>query len=238
MSRGLGRRNTVEQQPTPLEILLEDEDLIACSKPPGLLVHRSAECADRTSLLQLLSAQTGRFLYPAHRLDRAASGAILFAFSSEAARGIQAALAAPEGRKEYLVLARGETSDPWVSERPLTSDAGVLQMARSEFRPLAAFGGVTLLEVRTLTGRRHQIRRHLAHAARHVIGDTTYGKGRINRWFREQHGLERLFLHARRVLLRHPRTGERLEVVAPLAPDLRAVLARLDGLPEGLLATL
>jgi tRNA pseudouridine65 synthase len=216
----------------PIPILHLDDDLVVASKPGGLIVHRTRESSDRVFLLQELSAQVGRFLYPVHRLDRAASGAIIFAFSSEAARLLQAALGAEDARKEYLTLVRGSTPERWESDLSLKNENGVPQAARTSFERLAELFRLSLLRARIWTGRRHQIRRHLARAAHQVLGDSTYGKGRINAFFRETYGLPRLFLHAERIEIAHPRTGERLAVRAPLAEDLREFILRLPDCPR------
>ena len=92
--------------------------------------------------------------------------------------------------------------------------------------------------MRISTGRRHQIRRHLSHIRHQIIGDTTYGKGGINRHFREAYGLPRMFLHAWRLEVRHPETGERLRVAAPLPNDLREFLGQLPDADAEMLATL
>ena len=102
----------------------------------------------------------------------------------------------------------------------------------------AELGGCSLLRARLHTGRRHQVRRHLDHLRHQVIGDTRYGKGRINRAQREAYGLPRMVLHAERILLAAPDGGEPLTIRAPLAPDLRAYLRRLPGVDPGLLAGL
>jgi tRNA pseudouridine65 synthase len=218
----------------PIPILHLDDDFVAASKPGGLIVHRTRESSDRVFLLQELSAQVGRFLYPVHRLDRAASGAIIFAFSSEAARLLQAALGAEDARKEYLTLVRGSPPELWESVDPLKNENGVPQTARTSFERLAEFFRLSLLRARIWTGRRHQIRRHLARAAHQVLGDSTYGKGRINAFFRETYGLPRLFLHAESIEITHPRTGKRLVLHAPLAEDLRAFVLRLPDCPREL----
>ena len=207
-----------------LPILHSDDRFVVVDKPPGILVHRSRVAADRITLLQLLRDQLGRFVYPAHRLDRPASGAIAFALSGEDARVLQDALQADDAIKEYLVLCRGETEEQFVSDRPLTSDRGVAQDARTSFQRLEIMRGFTLLRARLHTGRRHQIRRHLAHLGHQVVGDTKYGKGGINRWLRADFGLERLFLHASRL-----RCG-RFDVTAPLAEDLSLFLERFGGI--------
>lgn len=197
-------------------------------------MHRSPASSDSTALLQLVRDQIGAFVYPIHRLDRAASGVVLFALDAEAAAAAQARLHEPETEKLYLVLARGVTEERFESRRPLHTDAGRAQEAWTEFRRVAVVSGCSLLEVRLHTGRRHQIRRHLAHLAHQVVGDTRYGKGRLNRSFRERYGLPRMFLHARRLTLAHPTTGEPLVIDAPLESDLAAFLRRLPDPPDGL----
>jgi len=206
-----------------LTILHSDDRFVVVDKPPGILVHRSRVAADRITLLQLLRDQLGRFVYPAHRLDRPASGAIAFALSGEDARVLQDALQADEAIKEYLVMCRGETEEHFVSERSLTSDRGVAQDARTSFQRLEIMRGFTLLRARLHTGRRHQIRRHLAHLGHQVVGDTKYGKGGINRWLRAEFGLERLFLHATRLRC------ALFDVTAPLAEDHFRYLERFGG---------
>lgn len=215
------------ESPGPFEILWQDDDIVVVSKPGGLLVHRSYESRDRVFLLQELARQVDRHLYPVHRLDRAASGAIAFAFSSDTARKLHESLRADDARKEYLALVRGSAPESGVIERPLTDDKGTKRPCRSEFEKLAEFSRCSLLRVWISTGRRHQIRRHLGHIRHQVIGDTTYGKGNINRYFRATYGLPRLFLHAWRLEIRHPETDEPLRVKAPLASDLRGFLERL-----------
>ena len=202
------------------------------------MVHRSSESQDRVFLLQVLSAQVGRFVYPVHRLDRAASGVIVFAFSSEDARLLQGTLNADDAKKEYLVLVRGSTPERWEVDRPLKNEAGVQQAARSSFERIAEFFRLSLLRATIFTGRRHQIRRHLARSAHQVIGDSSYGKGKINRFFRETYGLPRLFLHATLLELRHPRTEKRMALRAPLPEDLRDFLKRLPDYPAAIVATL
>ncbi len=217
----------------PVPILHRDEQVVAVDKPPGLLVHRSREAPDRDVLLQRVRDQVGAHVYPVHRLDRPTSGVVLFALSSEATRALQEALRAPEARKEYLVLVRGSTPERFGSERPLGG-----KPACTEFERLAELSRCSLLRARLHTGRRHQIRRHLAHLAHQAIGDTRYGKGRINAFFRDTYGLPRLFLHAALLEVAHPATGEPLRVQSPLAADLRAFLRRLPDAPPDLIAAL
>ena len=219
-----------------LELLHEDDDVVAVNKPGGLLVHRSRESADKIVLLQELRNQVGRYVYPVHRLDRAASGVIVFAYSSPTARSLQESLNSPDAVKEYLTLVRGSAPEHVVTERPLTDETGVKKAATTEVWRLAEFSGLSLLRVRIKTGRRHQIRRHLAHLRHQILGDTTYGKGRINQEFRDKYGLPRLFLHARLLDIKHPTTEDRLVVHAPLKEDLREFLTRLPDCPRDVVA--
>jgi tRNA pseudouridine65 synthase len=209
------------------EVLHFDDEVVVVNKPGGILVHRSFEAPDRVFVLQELSRQLGRWLFPVHRLDRAASGVLAFALSSDAARRLQAAMGAADARKEYLALVRGLAPEAGAVDKPLKDERGEPQPARTEFRRLAAFSGCSLLEVRIASGRRHQIRRHLSHLAHQILGDSSYGKGRLNRRFREAYGLPRLFLHASRLDVEHPSGSGRLAVTAPLAQDLRNFLYRL-----------
>ena len=228
---------SIEEAPgfDPIDILYQDDDLIVADKPPGLLVHRSRESSDQVFLLQMLRDQVGRYLYPVHRLDRAASGAIAFALSSETARELQASLTSPTAHKEYLVMVRGSAADSGEIDRPLTDANGKKKEALSRFEKIGEVYRSSLLRVRIFSGRRHQIRRHLAHLSHQLIGDTTYGKGKINRFLREEHGLPRMFLHCARLEFDHPGGSGRVEVRAPLAEDLRSYLLNLPGCPPEIL---
>lgn len=219
--------------PPDIAILARDEHVVAIAKPPGLLVHRTRESRDRVFLLQQAAALCDAYLYPVHRLDRATSGAILFALTPESARAFHEQLQHPETRKEYLALVRGDTPDAFVSERPLSG-----KPAHTEFTTLARFARCSLLRVRTRSGRRHQIRRHLSHLAHQVIGDTSHGKGKINRALRAEYDLPRLCLHADRLTMTHPLTGAPFVVHAPLHDDLRAFFLRLPDAPTELIAAL
>jgi len=228
----------VPAETEPVTILRRDEHLLVVAKPSGRLVHRTALSRGgprEPFLLQSVAAAVGQRVHAVNRLDRGTSGAVLFAMDPAAARLAQAALAAPTTEKHYLVLARGLAPDRFESERPLRDDHGTPQPCRTDFRllahrPEAIADGLSVLAVRLGSGRRHQIRRHLNHLGHHVAGDTTHGKGHVNRAMRERHGLTRLGLHAVRLVFDHPVTGERWSVEAPVPEDLVAVLASI-GLP-------
>lgn len=216
----------------PLRVIFQDEAFVAVSKPSGLLVHRDTHHPDAPAALQVVRDQTGKHLYPFHRLDRATSGVLLFGFSRESAAALQASMAADDANKEYHALLRWpgsnrELGDAWTCDRPLHDEKDIAREARSEFTLMERLPHCALVRCRIFTGRYHQIRRHANHSGRHVLGDTTHGKGRINAAFRERYGLGRLFLHLFRIRLRHPTSGEPLELTDPMPPELTSVLERL-----------
>jgi len=220
----------MEEPAGPIEILHQDDACVVVNKPPGILVHRTRESTDQVFLLQTVRDQVGARLNPVHRLDRPASGVLLFATNGDYTRLFQESMARPDADKRYLALVRGETSASFTIDRELTNDGGKKQAACTEFERVAEYDGFTLLRARLRTGRRHQIRRHLSGAAHQIVGDTAHGKGRINAWLREEFGLTRLFLHAERLECAHP-SGGRLTVEAPLAPDLASFLAKFSARP-------
>jgi tRNA pseudouridine65 synthase len=216
----------------PLPVLLLDEHFVAVSKPSGLLVHRDDHHPDAPAALQTVRDQLGKHLYPFHRLDRATSGILLFGLSRDAAAALQKSLGADDAHKEYMALLRypgsnKELPPAWTCDRPLHDDKAVARACRTDFLAREYFRMCALVECRIFTGRYHQIRRHANHSGRHVLGDTTHGKGRLNGVFRERYGLDRLFLHLQRIVMRHPTTGEPLEIVDPMPIELTNVLDRL-----------
>jgi len=226
-------------QPAPIEFLFRDETAVVVTKPSGMLVHRTREATDaRVFLLQEVRDRVARLVYPLHRLDRPVSGVMLFALSSDATARWQESFGSPDTVKEYLALVRGVCPEAWSMDHPLTDERGVKREARTTFYRVLSFDRLSLVRVHLLTGRRHQIRRHLAHAAHQIVGDSSYGKGRINRELREEHGLARIFLHAARLRIRHPYTGEILDLRAPLPGDLRGFLERHPAFPGDRLAEL
>ncbi|MFK7738761.1 MAG: pseudouridine synthase [Planctomycetota bacterium] len=225
------------EEPAPeVRILHLDDDFVAVSKPSGLLVHRDEHHPDAPAALQLVRDLVGRYVYPFHRLDRATSGILLFGFSSDAAAKLQKSLSSPDAHKEYAALMRfpgsnRELGEKWTCDRPLADDKGIARDSRTDFELLEAFDRCALVQCRIYTGRYHQIRRHANHSGRHILGDTTHGKGRINALCRERFGLHRLFLHLGRVQMSHPISGERLLVEDPMPQELLDVLDSLRQQP-------
>jgi tRNA pseudouridine65 synthase len=146
---------------------------------------------------------------------------------------------AHQAAKEYVVVVRGYIAEQGVIDHPLrTDDAPFGIQARTLFRRIAttelpfavgryASARYSLAAVQPRTGRTHQIRRHMKHLAHPVIGDTIHGQGSHNRFFREQFGVGRLLLHAQRLTIPHPATGEQLSITAPIPEQLLALYAAL-----------
>ena len=222
-----------------LEILYLDDYLAAVAKPPGLLVHRTGLDAGETRFaLQMLRDQLGRPVWPAHRLDKGTSGVLLFALDAATARALgQQFESGGAIRKTYLAMVRGWTDTEGLIEHPLrrmTDDLRVpaahgtvqeAQEARTRYRtlqnhllPLAQgpFDRTrcALVDLTPLTGRRHQLRRHMKHIAHPLLGDATHGKGPLNRAVAALLGLQRLWLHALRMELIHPATGRTVAIEA------------------------
>jgi tRNA pseudouridine65 synthase len=237
--------------PAGLPILYRDDWLVVIDKPSGLLVHRSLVDARETRFaVQLLRGQLARRVYPVHRLDKGTSGPLVFALDAASARLLSQAFASGSVDKTYLALVRGWPDAAGEIDHALTPVADDIlpaakrqpQPARTRYKRLAAFelphrvdryptSRYALLELQPLTGRRHQLRRHLAHISHPIVGDSTYGKGAHNRLFARLYGLRRLMLACVRLEFPHPATRQRLRVDAPLAAEFAAVLRALGGEP-------
>lgn len=207
-----------------LPVQYGDGVLLVVSKPSGMAVHRGWS-REKIVALQLARNQSGRHVYPVHRLDRATSGALLFAFDPGTARRMQEKFAAGEVTKRYVALVRGIPPEAGVIDHPIPrAPDGPRVPAVTEYRRLATFERYALVEVLPRTGRLHQIRRHFKHLSHPLIGDVRYGKGEHNRLFRERFGLHRLALHALELSFEHPVSGERLRITAPVPEDLAGPL--------------
>jgi tRNA pseudouridine65 synthase len=210
-------------------VLYRDRWLVVVAKPSGIAVHRGW-ARDGPMALQLVRDLVGARVHPVHRLDRATSGALMFALDTETAKATGTLFAKSAVEKTYLALVRGIAPAEVVVDHPLRPERGTeRQPAVTEFVRVgtSSVERCSLVQARPRTGRLHQIRRHLKHLSHPIVGDVRYGKGDINRRFRSQWGLHRLALHAARLRFDHPITGEPLEIAAPLPEELRAAFARL-----------
>ncbi len=235
---------------TSLPILYHDDHLVAVNKPAGLLVHRSfIDSGETDYAMQTLRNQLGKWVYPLHRLDKATSGVLVFALDRETAKGMMLSFTNGVVSKSYLAVVRGYTEKRGRIEKPLQEPRdrrnGIrppvekpAQEAVTEYERLAAVelphavgryatARFSLIEARPLSGRMHQIRRHLKHIFHPVIGDTTYGDGRQNDFFRTRFNSHRLLLHAREIVFPDPSTGREVRIEAPLDDGLRSLLQEL-----------
>jgi tRNA pseudouridine65 synthase len=205
-----------------------------------VFVHRSSLSGERHSALQILRDQLGQRLWPVHRLDRATSGVLLFSRSAEAASRLMQQWQAAEMMKKYVAVVRGWLPESGVVDYPLRKleqpeqqQEAVTHYHSLYFAELPISDGrhatarYTLVELALLTGRRHQLRRHMAHLRHPIIGDVDYGDGRHNRIFREQLHCHRLLLHALILTFRHPFTAELVRIYSEPDPDVQSLLAVL-----------
>lgn len=217
-----------------IEVLYRDDDYLAVRKPPGLSVHRGRLNADRDVLLQRLRRQVGCYLYPIHRLDRATSGVIVFGLNAWAAGAVQAQMRSGDVAKHYAAIVRG-----WVLRETEIDYEIDGQYAYSSCRPHTRYeldepdgrfpsSRYSLLDVTPKSGRRHQIRRHLAHLRHPIVGDTVHGDGKHNRIFRERFGSWRLLLFARSIAFMHLRQQRQLRIECGFDADWTALLRELD----------
>jgi tRNA pseudouridine65 synthase len=227
-----------------MEILHDDAALVVVNKPSGLLVHRTGEAPDIVVVLQLARDATGGgHLFPVHRLDRGASGVLVFARSPEGARILHEQLEEGRADKRYLALVRGTAPPSGVIDHPIPRrEDGPRVPALTEFScletviapfPFLGRDGVeraqaySVVEARPRSGRLHQVRRHLKHAGHPLVGDVNHGRVEHNRFCHQRFGLERLALHALSLALDHPTSGARVRFEAPLPEDLLGPLRRM-----------
>lgn len=221
-----------------LEIIYQDQYLVAINKPSGLLVHRSLIDRHETRFaLQLVRDQIDQHVYPVHRLDKPTSGALVFALSSDIARDLSKQFSSAQSRirKEYLAVVRGHAPNSGTIDHPLTEELDKIadkqatknklpQPATTHFECLETTelnasidryptSRYSLVRCQPETGRKHQIRRHLKHIAHPIIGDAKHGKGIHNRYFKDYLNAGRLLLHASSISFQHPvsKTAIRLQ---------------------------
>lgn len=211
-----------------LEILYQDEHLIAINKPCGLLVHRTNIATEEENFaLDMLRAQLGCEVFLLHRLDRPTSGVLLFSFEKETAALMGNMFASQEVKKKYFALVRGWMAEPIELNHPIRNeDKSKTYEAQTNFKPLKQFelpypvrpyptARYTLVECLPQHGRWHQIRQHLAHLRNYIVNDRVHGDGHHNRLFTETLGIPFLFLHAKEVCFEHPITKKELRIEAP-----------------------
>ena len=257
-----------------LNILYQDEYLVAIDKPAGLFVHKSF--MDKHEIyfaLQLVRDQIGQYVYPVHRLDRPTSGVLLFALTKEVARALSESFASKTEsathkidkeiedngiQKTYYALTRGHfvaeenqkhtfkgfIDYPLKEKLDKLGDKNVSrdknpQIAKTQFQlvsqatlpiALGKYDSVrySFVKLQPITGRRHQIRRHLAHLRHPIIGDINYGDNKQNPFFIKHFSFKRLMLIAKSLEFNHPVTQKRIKITAPFDTQWQHVFAELN----------
>lgn len=205
-----------------------DDDLCVINKASGHVVHRTQGAGDSPIILQSLRDQLGKRIFPVHRLDRGTSGCLAFAFSSDIAAKLQKKLQDQSSSKKYICLCLGKLDEEGSIDRELFNEKKVKQEALTKYRLIKHYQNLSLLEVEIFTGRRNQIRRHLSFLGHHIIGDVNYGKGWLNRKYRNEYNFHRLFLHCHRLSFEHPRNNKKIEIHCELSPELNFLLKQID----------
>ncbi len=239
------REETIEFDPA---IVFEDEDVLAIDKPPGIVVHPTHSHLRNTVITLLRRQRDEKELTLAHRIDAETSGVLLLGRHRWAARKLQLSFEKGRVEKVYLALAFGETPEEFTVELPLgyhsedtvvyrqRPDAAETKSAKTIFRRRELVGPYSLLEAQLVTGRRHQIRAHLAFSGYPIVGDKLYAlddrdyrrylhAGSLDDELRAKLVASRSMLHCHRMALPHPR-HERgtLEMVAAMPADMAAVI--------------
>jgi 23S rRNA pseudouridine955/2504/2580 synthase len=229
----LSARKAAAANPLEFPIVFEDADLLVVDKPSGVAVHGGSGVSFGV-IEQLRSARPeAKMLELVHRLDRDTSGLLIVAKKRSALVELHRMLREGEVEKIYVAAVKGV---PARKRFDISEPLHKYVNAKGERRVAVRQGGMSavtrlsllqkskdfsLVELRLLTGRTHQIRVHLAHAGHPVLGDDKYGDFELNRALARQ-GVKRLFLHARRLGFKHPVDGKALRLESPLPEDMAA----------------
>ena len=231
----------------PLEIVFKDRSLFVINKPPGMVVHPGAGNAHHTLQNALLALDPQLAVVPraglVHRLDKDTSGLLVVARTPEVHTALVAALAEREIERHYIALCSGVLTGGGTIDEPIGRHRSqrIKMAVRSDGRPsvthyrlMKRFRAHTLLHVQLESGRTHQIRVHLAHISYPIVGDPVYGgrrrfpAGASPALIAELESFKRQALHAARLKLAHPVTGEEVEWEAPLPADMAHLVAVLE----------
>lgn len=225
-------------------VIYEDDALLILNKPSGMAVHGGSGISRGVVEQLRLERPQAPFLELVHRLDRETSGVLMVAKKRSALVRLHEAMREGKMEKHYLVLVKGKWSDEKRNvklplQRYLTA-AGERRVSVNEdgqaahtiFRLRQAWQDFSLLDAELKTGRTHQIRVHLAHLGFPIAGDDKYGDFTLNKELSKK-GLKRMFLHAHRLVINHPVSGEQLCLEAPLPEDLQGFVRSLEANAAG-----
>lgn len=220
-----------------IQVIYEDEDLVAINKPHGLLVHRSRIATDaKIFALQLVRDHVGRRVYPAHRLDRKTSGVLLFTKNKEANIFAQSLFRERKINKQYTAIVRGWTQeaghvDYALTENEKTQEAETKYTLKEKYElPFPSGDNLTsrysLINLHPLTGRYHQIRKHMKHIFHPIIGDRPHGCNKQNKIWKERFQMSTMMLHASSLVFENM-NGEEVKIVADHSKEFDRVLGIL-----------
>ena len=209
-----------------LDILYQDEWIIAVDKPAGQLVHPADEPKpDDEVTMKILRDQIGQPVETIHRLDRPTTGVLLFGLCRNTAKKLRRSFEDQQVSKTYLAMAFGTPTEfEWLCQEPIQkNDDSPLKAAETKFTKLAGLGNdYSLIEASPRTGRFHQIRRHLLHCGHPIVGDYRYSGIERCEKASQQLGIgTRMLLQASRIEFPHPISGELTIIEAPLDPAFK-----------------
>ncbi len=234
--------------PANFEVLFEDEHIIAINKPAGVAVHGGSGIAFGVIEQMRAARPPGKFLELVHRLDRETSGILLLAKKRAALVGLHEQIRENRMDKRYYACAHGLWASDWGRRRAVKEPLHKYLTPEGErrvrvqpdgspshtvFNLIERWPQYVLVEAELKTGRTHQIRVHLAHLGLPIVGDAKYGDFPLNKALARANArpsLKRMFLHAHRLRLTHPITGEPMELTAPLPAECRRFLDQLTDL--------
>ncbi|MDY6974951.1 MAG: tRNA pseudouridine(65) synthase TruC [Pseudomonadota bacterium] len=250
----ISEKANVEEQdsasPLHLPVLYQDEHIIAINKPPGLLVHRSPIDKHETVFaVQTLRDQIGKHVFPAHRLDRPTSGVLVFSFSSEIAAKLGQQLMDKQVVKVYHALVRGfvnhtgfidyalkyrydKIADKHKRPQQAPQPASTMYESLAKFEvpePVGRYQSArySLVKLSPSTGRKHQLRRHMVHIRHPIIGDTTHGDGKQNKFAKQHFNFNNLALSCTHMGFSHPVSGKWITINGEMHNEMQQFVNRL-----------
>jgi tRNA pseudouridine65 synthase len=233
-----------------LDIIYEDEYLVAVNKPYGWVVHWSELIPEDEEkvVLQRLREQLGKNVYTVHRLDRKTTGVLIFALSKVIQRELNKGFEEKRYKKIYWALVRGQVPVEGEITSYLKNLKGKEQLAITRYQRLS-YNTITpesypkfpnlnysLVELYPLTGRMHQLRKHMTDIFHPIVGDRAHGNKAQDTFFTEQFDYTQMALHSKSICIRHPFTGLDITIHAPLRDEFKRLIRicgiRLNGIKE------
>lgn len=246
----LARAETPIVPPAEFDVLYEDDAMLVINKPAGVAVHGGSGVAFGVIEQMRQARPRAKFLELVHRLDRETSGILMLAKKRTALVGLHEQIRENGMDKRYFACGHGQWQPDWGRRRVVKAPLFKYSTAEGERRVRVQDDGLpshtvfnlierwpdyALVEAELKTGRTHQIRVHLAHLGLPIAGDAKYGDFALNKALARanaQPSLKRMFLHAYRLKLAHPLSGEPLQFDAPLPDECRRFLDQLSALRD------